>query len=309
MMLTLRWSLLLVGALVAGVVAGEFLFRSVSFRDLAGRVSGRGRLVAITNGQGIYQADLGEQTGFRAADLIFSVNAERASKSEPVAARQVDRELGLVSAQFGGDSAFRQALQSDRADEAWLRERVRKQLRALAWLEKQIVPATVTDADCRAFYETNPRLTLQPERYRAAHIFLAAHRGTPSEVVEEKQAAIGELEARLRQGEDFALLVLEASEDELTKTKSGDLGFFSESRVPAEFVAEIKRLRAGETTRAFRTSLGFHIVRLDEIREAHRLTYEQVRGEIALLIANKRRVERFAQVRATLSRPANSSWD
>jgi foldase protein PrsA len=104
----------------------------------------------------------------------------------------------------------------------------------------------------------------------------------------------------LRRGEALSALA-EFSEDEASKRDGGDLGYFSEARVPSEFMAEIKKLHVGETSKPFRSHLGFHIAQLTEIKPAHALNFEETRGEIMSALANERRATSVAQIAREIS--------
>lgn len=297
----LRLGLLVVVAVLLGLAASELLIRSFAFRDLAGRLAGRGHLVAITQGKGIYETDLGENEP-NMTELVVSENLKRAAANEAVAPAAVDREVALIEAQFGNDKSFRKALHTDGLSISVLRDRATNQLRGLAWLEKQIRPPTaVTEQECREFHQAHRDLFAQPVRFRAFHLFLAAHAETPPEMVEEKERAIATFSTRLSKGETLSALAAEASEDEASKSRGGDLGYFSEKRTPIEFIAEIKKLRVGETSKPFRSHLGFHIAQVAETSAAHLLTFEEARPEISVALANERRKTRGAQIRTRLS--------
>lgn len=284
-------------ALVAGLICSELLCRSAAFRDLAGGLSGRGHLVAIANGQGIYEADLGGDEKATASELIIGENLRRAAGQEIIDPARIDRELALLKAQFATDKAFASALRASGFSMSSLRDRVATDLRGLQWLEKQIAPATVaTEQQCRQFYEAHQELFLQPLRYRAAHLFLAAHAETPPEVIEEKEKAIAVLAERLVQGEAFSKLAAETSEDEASKSRGGDLGFFSGSRMAPEFFTEVQKLRAGETSKPFRTQLGFHIAQVTDIKAARLLNFQEAWSEISVGLANESRAAQVAQL-------------
>jgi parvulin-like peptidyl-prolyl isomerase len=297
----LRLGLLVVVALVLGLAASELLIRSFAFRDLAGRLAGRGHLVAITQGKGIYETDLGDDEP-SAAELVVLENLKRAAANEAVAPAAVDREVALLEAQFGNDKSFRKALRIDGLSISALRDNATNQLRGLAWLEKQVRPATaVTEQECRQFYEAHRDAFAQPVRFRVSHLFLAAHAETPPEMIEEKERAIATFATRLSKGETLSALATEASEDEASKARGGDLGYFSETRTPPEFIAEIKKLRVGEPSKPFRSYLGFHIAQVAETRAAHLLTFEEARSEISIVLANERRANRVDQIAKTLT--------
>ena len=114
--------------------------------------------------------------------------------------------------------------------------RVADQVRSLQWLERQIAAETAaTEKECRDFYEAHLALFTQPVRFRASHIFLAASADTPPENVESKREMINALAGRLARRETLPQLAEEASEDEATKARGGDLGFFSSERMPPNF--------------------------------------------------------------------------
>jgi foldase protein PrsA len=114
--------------------------------------------------------------------------------------------------------------------------------------------------------------------------------------------AIADLGKRLAKGEPLSLLAGESSEDEATKNRGGDLGFFAEARMAPEFIAEIRKLPVGKVSKPFRSHLGFHIAQVTEIKAPRLLRFEEVRPEIALAIANERRVLHAETLAQTLGR-------
>ena len=97
--------------------------------------------------------------------------------------------------------------------------------------------------------------------------FLPAQHETPPEIVEAKEERSRARRSPRAQVKPCPQLAAEASEDEATKSRGGDLGFFSAARMPPEFFAEVKKLRVGpKAASPFRSHLGFHIAELTEIR-------------------------------------------
>jgi hypothetical protein len=286
----LRFLCLIAAASFSGVLCSEMLCRSITLRDAAGRLLGHGHLIAITDGRGIYEKDLNDDDFSTASDLIAMENLRRAARNESPVAEKIDRELSLFRAQFGDDKAFLRRVRSDGLSVSLLRERITDQVRSLQWLERQITAELVaTDKECRDFYETHRTLFVQPVRFRASHLFLAAPAETPPEVVEAKGKLIDALGVRLAGGEPLPQLAAETSEDEATKPRGGDLGFFSSARIPPEFFAEIQKLTPGRRSNPFRSHLGFHIVEVAEIRPARMLSFSEARREVSLALANERR--------------------
>ena len=299
----LRLLCLIAAASFSGGFCSDLFCRSIAFRDAAGRLFGHGRLIAITDGKGVYEKDVDDADFSTASDLVGMENLCRLARDESPDEAKVDRELSLLRAQFGDDKAFLREVRSNVFSISFLRERVADQIRSLQWLEQQIAAEkAATEKECRDFYETHLALFTQPIRFRASHIFLAASADTPPEMVESKREMIDVLAARLARGETLPQLAAEASEDEATKSRGGDLGFFSSERMPSEFFAEVKKLETGQRSNPFRSHLGFHIVAVAEIRPARVLSFADARGEILLALANERRallIERLADMLGT----------
>jgi len=299
----LRRCTLIAVALLAGVICSELLCRWSVFRETAGRVFHRGRLMAIAGAAGLYEKDLEGEEVFTTPELIAAENLRRLARGEQIAAKKVEQEISLLRAQFGDEKIFGRVLRSSDLSLPSLSERVADQLRSLQWIEKQIAVETkVTEQECRKFYEAHRGFFTQPLRFRASHIFLAAHTETPEEVVESKSKAIQAVAVRLTRGETLAQLATEGSEDEATKSRGGDLGYFSSARIDPEFFAEVAKLAVGQTSKPFRTHLGFHIVQVTEIKPARPMAFEEIRGEIALAFANERRALLSGRLAETLGR-------
>jgi parvulin-like peptidyl-prolyl isomerase len=286
----LRLFCLLLAASI-GVLGSECLCRSTAFRDAAGRVFGRGRLIALAEGKGVYERDLETEEVLTASDLVARESLRRLAQNEPADPAKLERELALLRAQFGDEQAFLHKARSNGFSPPSLRERIADHLRSLQWLEKQVITAAkaATEKECRDFYEAHRMIFAQPIRFRASHLFLAAPVDTPSEIVESKQEMIDTLAKRLRAGETLAQLAAEASEDEATKARGGDLGFFAAARMPPDFFAEVEKLAVGQRSKPFRSHLGFHIVEVTDIRPARVLGFDEARGGILLALANERR--------------------
>ncbi|MEO5721242.1 MAG: peptidylprolyl isomerase [Chthoniobacterales bacterium] len=294
--------LLLAGA--AGWGASEALYRASWSRDVLGRAMGRGEFLGLARGRAIYARDLFQAGGTQAETILVADTLRESSRGAQASAHEVEREAGLFHAQFGEEATFAGALESAGLTESSLREMVSDHLIVRHWIEEQIAPAlTATDDECREIYESEPARFELPPRFRASHLFVAAPEGTALEVVLEKRSFAQGLSVRLLAGEGLADLAQEASEDEETKTRGGDLGYFSAWRMPPDFLTELAKLSVGQTSPPVQCRLGFHIVALTERRPARRLTIEEARGEIASQIVNQKRAAAVADLTSEIRRP------
>jgi foldase protein PrsA len=309
-----------IGAVV-GICCGQILTRSVVVRDKLGIICGRGHLLALVHGHGIYQADVdrtvneshypagaqhNEATSVERqsalTDLIANAALQSRADREKIPRADVERELNLLRLQFRDDKTWRQALRQSGFFTFSLWPTLRNDLRARQWISNRIArQIDVTEDECRRFYESNPGNFFVLERVRVSHLFLAAPPETAAEIVEAKRTAIEALSVRLVRGEDFATLAPENSEDEATKLRGGDLGYFSASRMPPDFVEAALKLHPGEISKPIRTRLGFHILKLVDVQQARQKTFDEARKDIAIELANQKQATAIQQLIVDLS--------
>jgi peptidyl-prolyl cis-trans isomerase D len=135
---------------------------------------------------------------------------------------------------------------------------------------------TVTPQDVQRYYEDNQQQYSTPEQVRASHILLKTEGKNEADV--KKQAE--DLAAQAKKGADFAELAKKYSQDESNNTKGGDLDFFGRGQMVAEFDKVAFALEPGQVSDAFKTSFGYHVVKLAEKRAATKQPLEQVRAAI-----------------------------
>jgi parvulin-like peptidyl-prolyl isomerase len=298
----MRAGAIVVLMLLAVGAGNEAMYRSEICRDAIGRCCGRGHLLALINGRGIYESDArrenaadqylagrGLQPGSPDAiskRLIASENVRQLSRYELLSDAELRREFGLHRYQFGDESAWQKRQREAGVSSHYLRKLVDETIRDRKWLEHSITRPGFNEQALRDYYAQHLHAFTQPVRFRASHIFLATPPGTLPEVVEAKKNLIDSLAARLRGGEEFESLVWEASEDEATKPRGGDLGYLAEQRIPADFFRFVSQLKIGEPPKTFRSILGFHLVRLTEIKASRQIPFEEARPEIVAALTN-----------------------
>ena len=321
----MRRQLLVVASLavacLAGIIAGESVLGCVACRDVMSRLFGRGQLLALIQWRGIYRCDLdralAEQVEAAAerqsrnqpnesAHMLHSLIANTAvrvlASEEKIAPAEIDGELELWGWQFRDSTEWRRALRKSGLSARSVRAMLHDSLRADRWIQRRIDSLIkATPQECRAFYDAHAESFSLPDRFRASHLFLAAPPETAPEIVDQKRARIEALAQRLAAGEDFVELVARESEDEETKARGGDLGFFSPERMPPDFVSAAKQVPLGRISPPIRTRLGFHIVQLTDFKPARRVSFAEVEPEIALRIANQKRQAAGSQLMAELA--------
>jgi parvulin-like peptidyl-prolyl isomerase len=305
------------------MIFGHAVSKSVPLRNRLGALCGRGKLLALVNDRGIYEEDVlraeressyasGAALPEKAArqippQLIANLSIQREAQEVSIPSARIDREYRILRSQLRDEATWDAMLRANHFSHGTFRAEVAKNLRTETAIERRLALSTpdITDDRCRAYYEANTVKYRLPARFRARHVFFAAPPETSPEVVDAKKRAAEMAATRLAHGEEFAELAQFVSEDEMTKNRGGDLGFFSEHRIPADFIAAIKSLGVGETTGVVRTRLGFHMIELVETRPPRQMSYDEVAGEIKLALENGKRRQSCAEIANELVRGAN----
>ena len=127
----------------------------------------------------------------------------------------------------------------------------------------------VTDADVKAEYDKFVAANSGKE-YKARHILVET----------EDQAK--KILADLKKGAKFEDLAKKQSKDPGSGAKGGDLDWASPASFVPEFSEAMIKLNKGETTPVpVKSQFGWHIIRLDDVRQAQMPKLEDVKAQIA----------------------------
>jgi len=130
---------------------------------------------------------------------------------------------------------------------------------------------------------------------RARHILLRMER-TPADD-DSARTVLARLRERALQGESFAELAREYSDDEQTQLAGGELGTFETENLDPELERTINGLQQGEISPPSRISVGssygFHIVLVKQRTPAHEMSLEQDYRKLEALAMNYKRVQDY----------------
>lgn len=120
-----------------------------------------------------------------------------------------------------------------------------------------------------------------PVEWKARHILVNADTaGSEDDIAQAKQKA-QDLIAKLQAGEDFAELAKQSSDDTGSGQRGGDLGWFGEGRMVKPFEAAVAAMNIGDvSSEPVQSEFGFHIINLEEKKEAQIKPYAEVKAEL-----------------------------
>ncbi|MEY4727390.1 MAG: hypothetical protein RLZ36_2017 [Pseudomonadota bacterium] len=145
--------------------------------------------------------------------------------------------------------------------------------------------SAVTDADVQAEYDKFVAANGGKE-YRARHI-----------LVETKEQAEAIL-ASLKKGGKFEDIAKKQSKDPGSGANGGDLDWAAPGNYVKEFSDAMVALNKGQVSGPVQSQFGFHIIRLDDVREAQLPTLEEVKPQIVQQMTQQRMAAFQQELRA-----------
>lgn len=143
----------------------------------------------------------------------------------------------------------------------------------------------LSDDELFEYYEANPEEFTQEEQIRARHILLQVGGDRTEQQAEEQMLAIRD---RLEAGEDFATVATELSDDPGSKAQGGDLGFFGRGQMIGEFEEAAFSAVPGEVVGPVKTNFGYHLIQVEERRDAGRSSFAEAQEQIRSRLLNQR---------------------
>lgn len=133
----------------------------------------------------------------------------------------------------------------------------------------------------REQFETQKGRFISPEQRRVSHILIeVAADASEAEKATARQLA-EDLSKRARDGEDFATLAIENSQDQGSAASGGDLGWVEPGVMVKAFENAMYELSMeSPISEPVETGFGWHVIQLQEIREASGMSFEEARMQL-----------------------------
>ncbi|NMB26514.1 MAG: foldase [Tissierellia bacterium] len=209
-------------------------------------------------------------------DKIISLEAK--SQNINITEENIQNEIDKMKENMGGEEALNNALQYSGISEEDLKKNIETNLSIKKLLEPEI---SITEEEQKKYFEENKETFNQPEEVKARHI-----------LVETEETAL-EIEKKLAAGEDFEKLAKEYSTDTGNSKNGGDLGFFGKGAMVPEFEEAAFSLEVGKISSPVKTKFGYHIIKVEDKKEAKEANYEDSKEDIKDMIYQEKFPEAY----------------
>src|ERR1700722_15863389 len=206
---------------------------------------------------------------------IYEKNLLRNEKVQSLTAEQQNQVLdNLITMQGMAAQGVKDGFENDpdaRANLALLHMRVM----ADAESQKFVKSTQPSDAELHAEYDTAV-WQMDKNEYHARHI-LVATKDQAEQVIK-----------KLKSGAKFEDLAKAQSTDTGSKNNGGDLGWFTTSRMVKPFADAVKNMKKGEISAPVQTQYGWHVIQLEDTRDASPPPFDQVKQQLTDAILRKK---------------------
>jgi peptidyl-prolyl cis-trans isomerase D len=160
----------------------------------------------------------------------------------------------------------------------------KRQIKYVVVDSAKIAAATaVTEQDLQTYYDQHRDEYRFPEQVKISQIQFKLPLGPGGKVdekgVEEVRKKAEDVLRQVKAGGDFAKLAEQYSDDTTAKN-GGEIGWIGRGRAAAEFERAAFSMPEGQTSDLVRSSVAFHIIRVEDKQDAHVKTLAEVKGEI-----------------------------
>lgn len=248
-------------------------------------LSTRSDVVAKVGSESLTKDDLYtffvEQNGEAALDTLITknlINQEVEKEKITVSSKEIDAELQELIDSYGGEETFEQQLTSSGLTQDDIKEDIEVNLKIEKLLEPQI---EITEEEMQTYFDENKDSFAQTKQVKASHI-----------LVEDEETA-KEVKEKLDNGEDFAELAKEYSTDTASAESGGDLGFFGEGSMVAEFEEAAFSMKVDEISDPVKSDYGYHIIKVTDTQEAAEANFEKSKEEIKGILLDEKMTNEY----------------
>ncbi len=139
------------------------------------------------------------------------------------------------------------------------------------------------DAATKKYFDSHPEKFTEPEKVRVSVILLKVDPSSSNEVWDAAMKEGGDIVKRLRDGADFAELAKIHSGDQ-SASKGGDMGYLHKGMLAEPVQKAVDELKKGEISEPLVLLQGIAIFRLDDRKEAKRVSFSKAKERARKLL-------------------------
>ncbi len=195
-------------------------------------------------------------------------------------------------------------IDTDEKYQAFLKAQDLSEKEFLNILRRQMLRGKILDAhtpeadepseeDVSDFYEKNPNYFIEDERVRASHILLKVEPDTPEQSKLQIKQKLADIKTNIEEGKTTFEEAAKENSDCPSKARGGDLGYFKKGQMVPEFEKVAFTMDPGAISDVFETQFGYHLVKVTDHSEEHKLPLDEVSDKIKQYLEQQDRQEKI----------------
>jgi peptidyl-prolyl cis-trans isomerase D len=159
----------------------------------------------------------------------------------------------------------------------------------------------VSDQDVASYYQENAASYTEAAQRRISHILIEFNDENADDEAAKIQAQA--VLTRLEQGEDFAALAKEVSNDTFSGENGGDLEWLEPGVMEESFdEAALGLTNVGDISQLVKTSFGYHVLKLTDYKEEVVQALADIQSELRSKLSNDQAQEKFFTLQQEMAR-------
>jgi parvulin-like peptidyl-prolyl isomerase len=227
-----------------------------------------------------------------------------------------DEATGRALDEAEAEKAFNEQLKAEGIDYAQFRERLTRQIMARKTIDENVkgkllppteaetreyfekikayiatkstdAPAGMDEEDAQALREAAQQVkALSSERVRVQRVLIRLSPGASENERKRALKTAQDLKKRLDDGEDFAKLAKEESEDPESAARGGDIGYVLHGVAPPPLDKAAFTMDVGQTSEPILTDIGYNIIRVTEKRADEAPDFDHFKDDLMSFLGN-----------------------
>ncbi|HYK26182.1 MAG TPA: peptidylprolyl isomerase [Steroidobacteraceae bacterium] len=180
------------------------------------------------------------------------------------------------------------ALAAQGIDYSSYRDTMRKELALTLLRQRDVIDRiSVTSREIDRYLDREAKHPSGTTEYDISHILIAVPENASPQQIEQAAARAKDIYQRAESGEDFAKLAVTYSNSD-TALEGGALGWRKGTELPTFLSDVVLKLKSGEVSQPIREPTGFHLVKLNGVRnDSKRVVVDQVHVRHILMRTNE----------------------
>ncbi len=243
-------------------------------------------------------AQLDEKIAVVRQNLLETLIDDRLIRSEAkkekvtIDEKEVDEMMTDVRKKFPTQEVFEAVLREQGLSIAKVRERFKDQILSRRMVDMKVrSEISLSPGEVKSYFDAHLQDFRAPQKVRVRQILIRTGEG--HRTAEEAEALAASILSEVQGGasmEELARRYSEASEG----PDGGDLGWVEKGQFADQIDSQIFTLKEGQTTPPIRTQLGYHLFKVEAMKESETRSFEQVRPKIESILYRKKTSDKLS---------------